>query len=315
MIWAGFAALAFASFMAWVVVALPPAPFWNNQAAYETAFGTTWRIALASLIAFSCGEFVNSFVLAKMKVWMAGKHLWMRTIGSTIFGEGVDSMLFYPLAFWGTGIIPDDKLPMVMLAQFVTKVGVEVVFTPVTYKVVAWLKRAGRGGPLRQGHQLHAVVVKGLSTLTVDRVEPHSAANGSAQFQQRSNGPGEVSPHFGQWRARIGAPRFVLVNDLPRMARLVIALDPHLRVGRGQRHIAQRADSVFVQHACLDTRIEQQIPDQIRFRDIGGGVDFLHCMATEGEKTAAPECPGLRFSGSSGVLRNRPPRLRSRHPA
>ena len=141
-IWAGFAALAFASFMAYVVVALPPAPFWNNQPAYETAFGTTWRIALASLIAFSCGEFVNSFVLAKMKVWMAGKHLWMRTIGSTIFGEGVDSMLFYPLAFWGTGIIPDDKLPMVMLAQFVTKVGVEVVFTPVTYKLVAWLKRA-----------------------------------------------------------------------------------------------------------------------------------------------------------------------------
>jgi uncharacterized integral membrane protein (TIGR00697 family) len=141
-IWTGFAALAFASFMAYVVVALPPAPFWNNQAAYETAFGTTWRIALASLIAFSCGEFVNSFVLAKMKVWMAGKHLWMRTIGSTFFGEGVDSMLFYPLAFWGTGIIPDDKLPMVMLAQFVTKVGVEVLFTPVTYKVVAWLKRA-----------------------------------------------------------------------------------------------------------------------------------------------------------------------------
>ena len=93
-IWTGFAALAFASFMAWVVVALPPAPFWNNQAAYETAFGTTWRIALASLIAFSCGEFVNSFVLAKMKVWMAGKHLWMRTIGSTFFGEGVDSLLF-----------------------------------------------------------------------------------------------------------------------------------------------------------------------------------------------------------------------------
>lgn len=141
-IWAGFGALAFASFMAWVVVALPPAPFWNNQAAYETAFGTTWRISLASLIAFSCGEFVNSFVLAKMKIWTAGRHLWMRTIGSTIFGEGVDSLLFYPLAFWGTGIIPDDKLPTVMLAQFVTKVGVEVVFTPVTYKIVAWLKRA-----------------------------------------------------------------------------------------------------------------------------------------------------------------------------
>jgi queuosine precursor transporter len=141
-IWAGFAALAFASFMAWVVVTLPPAPFWQNQAAYETAFGTTWRISLASLIAFSCGEFVNSFVLAKMKIWTAGKHLWSRTIGSTIFGEGVDSMLFYPLAFWGTGIIPDDKLPAVMLAQFIAKVGVEVAFTPVTYKIVAWLKRA-----------------------------------------------------------------------------------------------------------------------------------------------------------------------------
>jgi hypothetical protein len=141
-IWTGFAALAFASFMAWVVVALPPAPFWNNQAAYETAFGTTWRIALASLIAFSCGEFVNSYVLAKMKVWMDGKRLWARTIGSTIFGEGVDSLLFYPLAFWGTGIIPNDQLPAVMLAQFIAKVGVEVAFTPVTYKVVAWLKKA-----------------------------------------------------------------------------------------------------------------------------------------------------------------------------
>ena len=141
-IWAGFAGLAFASFMAYVVVVLPPAPFWQNQSAYETAFGSTWRIALASLIAFSCGEFVNSFVLAKMKIMTSGKWLWSRTIGSTIFGEGVDSMLFYPLAFYGTGIIPDDKLPTVMLAQFVTKVGVEVAFTPVTYKIVGWLKRA-----------------------------------------------------------------------------------------------------------------------------------------------------------------------------
>ena len=141
-IWAGFIGLAFASLMAYVVVALPPAPFWNNQAAYEVAFGSTWRIALASLIAFSCGEFVNSFVLAKMKIMTNGRWLWSRTIGSTIFGEGVDSILFYPLAFYGTGIIPDDKLPLVMLAQFVTKVGVEVVFTPVTYKLVAWLKKA-----------------------------------------------------------------------------------------------------------------------------------------------------------------------------
>jgi uncharacterized integral membrane protein (TIGR00697 family) len=141
-IWAGFAGLAFASFMAWVVVSLPPAPFWKNQAAYEVAFGTTWRIALASMVAYFCGEFVNSFVLAKMKILTAGKHLWSRTIGSTIFGEAVDSALFYPLAFYGTGIIPDDKLLLVMLAQFVTKVGVEVLFTPVTYKIVNFLKRA-----------------------------------------------------------------------------------------------------------------------------------------------------------------------------
>jgi uncharacterized integral membrane protein (TIGR00697 family) len=141
-IWAGFAGLAFASFMAWVVVALPPAPFWKNQAAYEIAFGATWRIALASMIAYFCGEFVNSYVLAKMKIATAGKWLWTRTIGSTIFGEGVDSALFYPLAFYGSGIIPDDKLPVVMLSQFVAKVAVEVVFTPVTYIIVGWLKRA-----------------------------------------------------------------------------------------------------------------------------------------------------------------------------
>ena len=141
-IWAGFAGLVFASVMATVVVALPPAPFWNNQSAYEIAFGSAWRIVLASMIAYFCGEFVNSFVLAKMKIMTAGRWLWTRTIGSTIAGEAVDSALFYPLAFYGTGIIPDDKLPLVMLAQFVTKVGVEVVFTPVTYRIVSVLKRA-----------------------------------------------------------------------------------------------------------------------------------------------------------------------------
>jgi uncharacterized integral membrane protein (TIGR00697 family) len=141
-IWAGFAGLAFASFMSWVVVSLPPAPFWRNQAAYEIAFGLTWRIAAASMIAYFCGEFVNSFVLAKMKIATQGRWLWTRTIGSTIFGEGVDSLIFYPLAFYGTGIIPDDKLPLVMVSQYVAKVSVEVVFTPVTYAIVGWLKRA-----------------------------------------------------------------------------------------------------------------------------------------------------------------------------
>jgi uncharacterized integral membrane protein (TIGR00697 family) len=141
-IWAGFAGLAFAAFMAWVVVALPPAPFWENQKAYETAFGTTWRIALASMIAYFCGEFANSFVLAKMKILTAGRHLWSRTIGSTIVGEAVDSSLFYPLAFYNSGLIPNEILPAIMLAQFVGKVGVEVLFTPVTYKIVGALKRA-----------------------------------------------------------------------------------------------------------------------------------------------------------------------------
>ena len=141
-IWSGFAALAFASIMASLVVALPPAPFWKHQGAYEIAFGSTWRIVLASMIAYFCGEFVNSLVLAKMKIITQGKHLWSRTIGSTVVGEAVDSALFYPLAFYGTGIIPDDKLPMVMLAQFTLKVLVEIVFTPVTYAIVKALKRA-----------------------------------------------------------------------------------------------------------------------------------------------------------------------------
>ena len=141
-IWAGFGGLAFASVMSFVVVSLPPAPFWKNQAAYEIAFGLTWRIALASMIAYFVGEFVNSFVLAKRKIMTSGRWLWTRTIGSTIFGEGVDSLIFYPLAFYGTGIIPDEKLPTVMVAQFIAKVSVEVVFTPVTYWIVGTLKRA-----------------------------------------------------------------------------------------------------------------------------------------------------------------------------
>jgi uncharacterized integral membrane protein (TIGR00697 family) len=127
--------------MASVVVALPPTPFWENQKAYEIAFGTTWRIALASMFAYFCGEFANSFVLAKMKILTAGKWHWTRTIGSTIVGEAVDSTLFYPLAFYNSGLIPNEQLPAIMLAQFGLKVAVEVAFTPITYKIVAALKR------------------------------------------------------------------------------------------------------------------------------------------------------------------------------
>jgi queuosine precursor transporter len=141
-IWAGFAGLAFASFMAWLIVALPSAPFWHDQTAYQSVYGSTWRVSLASLVAFWCGEFVNSYVMAKMKIWTSGKWLWTRTVGSTIFGQAVDSVLFFPLAFYASGEFPDDKMPMIVLAQFLAKVAVEVAFTPLTYKIVAWLKTA-----------------------------------------------------------------------------------------------------------------------------------------------------------------------------
>jgi uncharacterized integral membrane protein (TIGR00697 family) len=141
-IWAGFAALLFAAVMAAVVVALPPAPSWPNQKAYEIAFGNTWRIALASMCAYFCGEFVNSFVLAKMKVWTNGRFQGARFVGSTIAGEAVDSMLFYPLAFYNSGILPNELVATLVFSQFVTKTLVEIAFLPITYRIVAFLKRA-----------------------------------------------------------------------------------------------------------------------------------------------------------------------------
>ena len=139
-VWAGFGAIIFASFMSWVVVTLPPATGWNDQRAYETVFGQTPRIVFASLIAFFAGEFANSYVLAKMKILTSGRHLWSRTIGSTIVGEGVDSMVFYPLAFLG---VWERKLVVtVMISNYIIKVLWEAVVTPVTYQVVGFLKRA-----------------------------------------------------------------------------------------------------------------------------------------------------------------------------
>jgi len=140
-IWAGFAGLAFASLMAWMILALPPAPFWHDQAAYETAFGSTWRISLAGLIGFAVGEFTNSWIMAKMKIWSAGKHLWQRTISSTVVGESIDTIIFVPLAFWDTGIIPNDKISLIIEAQIISKIGVEVAFTPIIYKIIAFLKK------------------------------------------------------------------------------------------------------------------------------------------------------------------------------
>jgi len=137
-VWAGFGALAFASFMSAVVVAMPPSPLWDGQAHVEAVFGSTWRIALASLVGYACGEFANSVTLAMLKVRTNGRHLWVRTIGSTIVGEAVDSLIFYPLAFFGTW--SNSLLLAVMAGNYVIKVGWEVLATPVTYRVVAFLK-------------------------------------------------------------------------------------------------------------------------------------------------------------------------------
>jgi queuosine precursor transporter len=138
-IWVGFAALLFMAFMSWVVVSLPPAPGWTGQEAYESVFGQVPRIVLASIVAFWAGEFVNSFVLARMKVLTKGRHLWSRTIGSTFVGQGVDSLIFYPLAFYG--VWETSQVMTVMVTNWALKVLWEAVLTPVTYAVVNGLKR------------------------------------------------------------------------------------------------------------------------------------------------------------------------------
>ena len=141
-IWTGFSALLFASLMAAVIVALPPAPGWENQRVYEIAFGNTWRIAGASMLAYFCGEFVNSYVLARMKVASEGKAMGLRFVASTVAGEAVDSALFYPLAFWNSGIMPNELVMTLVASQFVAKTLVEVAFLPLTTRIVRALKRA-----------------------------------------------------------------------------------------------------------------------------------------------------------------------------
>ncbi|MET0137233.1 MAG: queuosine precursor transporter [Sphingobium sp.] len=159
-VWAGFFAMLFMAMMSAIVVAMPAFAGWSCaasdaapfaaavkasnpgavcQATYESVFGNTWRIVGASIVAFWAGEFVNSYVLARMKVWTKGKALWARTIGSTIFGEGVDSLIFYPLAF--LGIWSTAQVLTVLVTNWALKVGWEVVLTPVTYMVVGWLKK------------------------------------------------------------------------------------------------------------------------------------------------------------------------------
>lgn len=159
-VWAGFFALIFMAFMSFVVVAMPAAPDWGCaqsgdplfaslvaasdagtvcQSTYVSVFGSTWRIVLASLLAFWAGEFVNSYVMAKMKLWTRGRHMWSRTIGSTVFGQAVDSMIFYPVAF--LGVWTTQSVLLVMVTNWAMKVAWEALLTPATYAVVGWLKR------------------------------------------------------------------------------------------------------------------------------------------------------------------------------
>ncbi|ABC62746.1 queuosine precursor transporter [Erythrobacter litoralis] len=138
-IWTGFAALVFMAFMSWAVVAMPPSEVWVGQDAYEQVFGLVPRIVLASIVAFWAGEFVNSFVMAKMKIWTQGKALWTRTIGSTVVGQGVDSLLFYPIAFFG--VWETEAVITVMITNWMLKVLWEAVLTPVTYVAVGALKK------------------------------------------------------------------------------------------------------------------------------------------------------------------------------
>jgi len=138
-IWLGFFMALLMSLVFIIVGKLPSAPGWNNQGAYDLILGLTPRIVLASLIAYACGEFSNSFVLAKMKILTKGKMLWARTIGSTVVGEFIDSILFIVIAFWG--ILPNSLLLTLIISNYIFKTAVEVLFTPITYKIVGFLKK------------------------------------------------------------------------------------------------------------------------------------------------------------------------------
>lgn len=138
-IWTGFFACAFMAFVYWLIGLFPPAPDWQGEAAYKAILGQTPRLVLASLTAYFLGEFTNSYVLAKLKILTRGRALWTRTIGSTIVGEFVDSVIFVAIAF--TGLISSEALLRMALSNYVFKTFYEVAATPLTYMACDWLKR------------------------------------------------------------------------------------------------------------------------------------------------------------------------------
>jgi len=141
-IWLGFACNAIMVAAVWAGGALPPAPFWKGQPAYEEILGQTPRILAASFVAYLVGEFANAYVLARLKIATAGRWLWVRTIGSTIVGEGLDSLVFVTLAF--TGTVASGSLVVIVINQWLIKVVYEALATPLTYAAVAYLKSRER---------------------------------------------------------------------------------------------------------------------------------------------------------------------------
>jgi uncharacterized integral membrane protein (TIGR00697 family) len=136
-IWLGFGCNLIFVFFAWVGQVLPSAAFWGDQEAYQSILGFAPRLLAASFCGYLAGEFVNSFVLSKMKILTKGRWLWSRTIGSTVVGEGIDTVIFITLAFIGTG----SSVPTMILSHWVAKVGIEVILTPATYAIVNRLKQ------------------------------------------------------------------------------------------------------------------------------------------------------------------------------
>jgi uncharacterized integral membrane protein (TIGR00697 family) len=162
-IWHGFLSMGLLTGLGMLIVSLPPAPGWNNQAAFESIFGFLPRLVVASLIAYWCGEFANAFVMAKMKIVTSGKYLWMRTIASTAVGQLIDTIIVMTIAFWGR--IDGTMIRDLIVTGYLVKVGYEAAATPVTYLIVNFLKKAEgidlfddstdfspfSGGPSQQG--------------------------------------------------------------------------------------------------------------------------------------------------------------------
>jgi len=163
-IWLGF----FCAFLMALTLAavqwLPPAAGWDNQIAYEKILGMTPRIVAASLIGYWSGEFSNSYVLAKMKIWTEGRWLWTRTIGSTIVGEAVDSFLFLVIAF--AGVLNGGLLVTLFISNYIFKCGVEVLFTPVTFSVVRHLKQREGVDHYDRGTRFNPFIIRDIRYTT-----------------------------------------------------------------------------------------------------------------------------------------------------